>query len=83
MVGEEVEKLLGLDPPLHQEAWHQMKGWYRYAVDHAPPPAWVTLECITADQVDLYSYVPPPGDNIPVSVDPFPVDDSVPMEEEI
>ena len=52
--GVEVEKLLGLDPPLHQEAWHQMKGWYRYAVDHAPPPTWVTLERITAEQVDLF-----------------------------
>ena len=23
---EEVEKLLGTDPPLHWEAWHRMKG---------------------------------------------------------
>ena len=26
--GEEVEKLLRSDPPLHQEDWHWMKGWY-------------------------------------------------------
>ena len=36
-----------------------------------------------AERVELYSYVPPPGENIPVSIDPFPVDDSVPMEDEI
>ena len=36
------------------------------------------LEQITAEQVDLYSYVPSPGKNIPISVQPVPVDDSVP-----
>ena len=67
--------MLGLDPPLHREAWHRMKGWYQSAVDRAPPPTRVTLERITAERVDLYNYVPPPGENIPVSVDPFTVDD--------
>ena len=33
--------------------------------------------------VDLYRYVPPPGENIPISVDPFPVDDLLPTEEDI
>ena len=80
--GEEVEKVFGLYPPL-REAWHHMKGWYWAAVYHSLPPAWVTLERITAERVDLYMYVPPVGDNIPVSVDPFPVEDSVPAEDEI
>ena len=47
-VGEEVEALLGLDPPLHREAWHHIKGWYKAAVDHASPPAQAALERITA-----------------------------------
>ena len=25
---KEVERLLGLEPALHQEAWHRMEGWY-------------------------------------------------------
>ena len=62
-VGEEVERLLGSDPPLHQEAWHWMKGWYWFAVDFAPLPAQATLERITAKRVDLYSYVTPLGEN--------------------
>ena len=66
------------DPPLHQEAWHRIKGWHKAAVDFAPPPAWVTLERTTAERVELYSYVPPPGKNIPISVEPFPVDNLVP-----
>ena len=36
-----------------------------------------------AERVELYSYVPPLGANIPISVEPFPVDDSVPTENEI
>ena len=41
------------------------------------------LEQITAEWVDLYSYVPSPGKNIPVSVKPDPVDESVPTEDDI
>ena len=48
-----------------------------------PPPARVTLKRITAERVDLYSYMLPPGENIPVSVEPFPVDDLVLMEDNI
>ena len=36
-----------------------------------------------AERVELYSYVPPLGNNILISVHPFPVDDSVPTEDEI
>ena len=36
-----------------------------------------------AEQVTLHQSVPPPGDNISVSVDPFPVSDSIYDEEEI
>ena len=43
----------------------------------------VTPERITAEQVDLYHYVPPPGENIPVSIEPFLAKDSVPTEDEI
>ena len=60
-----------------------MKGWYWSAVDRASPPNRVTLEWITAERVDLYSYVPLPGENITVSVEPFPVEDLVPTEDKI
>ena len=51
------------------------------AVDYAPPPAQVTLKRIMAERVELYSYVPPPGANIPISVEPFPMDNLVPTED--
>ena len=61
IAGEEVETLLGADPPNPKEAWRRLKGWYKAAVNRAPPPARATLERIAAEQVDLYSYVPSPG----------------------
>ena len=52
-------------------------------VDRAPRPARDMLERITAERVNLYSYMPSPGANIPVTVRPVPVDDLVPTENEI
>ena len=37
--GAEVEALMGADPPLVQEVWYCIQGWYKAAVDRAPPPA--------------------------------------------
>ena len=42
--GEYVEQLLTGDPPLPLESWRRMRGWYRAAVDHTPPPAQVTIK---------------------------------------
>ena len=47
------------------------------------PNSLITLKQITADRVVLYSQVPPPGDSIPVEIDPFEVEDGVPDEGEI
>ena len=80
---QEVETLLGEDPPNAKEAWRRLKGWYKAAVNRAPPPARTTLGRITAERVDLYSYVSSPGENILVTVAPSKVDDLVPTEDEI
>ena len=52
-------------------------------MDRAPPPARATLKRVTAERVALYSRVPPQGDNIPVTIEPFAVEDGVPEEEKI
>ena len=39
IAGQEVEMLLGEDPPNANEAWRRLKGWYKAAVNRAPPPA--------------------------------------------
>ena len=46
-------------------------------------PTRVTLKRITTERVDLYIYVPPLGANIPISVEPFLVDDLVSKEDNI
>ena len=81
--GEEAETLLGADLPNPKEAWRRLKGWYKAAVNRAPPPSQATLERITAERVNLYSYVPSLRENIPVTVRPVKLYDSVPMEEKI
>ena len=81
--GAEVEVLVKVDPPLIQEAWYRLQGWYKAAVDRAPPPARATLKRVTANRVALYSRIPPLGDNIPITIEPFAVKDGVPTEAEV
>ena len=75
--GAEAEALVKADPPLIQEAWYRLQGWYKAAVDRALPLARATLKRITAERVTIYSWVPPPGDSIPVDIEPFAVEDRV------
>ena len=77
------ERLLNGDPLLPREAWRRMQGWYISAVDHSPSPAQITLEWITAERVELYRAITPLGENTPMSVKPYRIDDSVPTEEEV
>ena len=81
--GKAVEALLGEDPPNQKEAWRRTKGWYWAAAKRGPPPAQATLERITAERTALYIQVPYPGGNIPVTVEPAEIDNSVPTEDEI
>ena len=76
-----METLLGADPPNPKETWRRLKGWYKAVVNRLPPPSQATLERIAAERVGLYSYVPSPGENIPVTVKPAKVDDLVPTED--
>ena len=81
--GAAVEELIKAEPPLTQEVWHRLQGWYKTTVDRPPPPAQATLRRVTAERAKLYSRVPPPGDTIPVTIAPFTVEDGVPSEAEV
>ena len=50
--------------------------------DHDLPSARITLEWIMEERMELYRAVLPQGDNIPISVLPSQIDDSVPTEED-
>ena len=82
-VGSTVKSPLTSDPPLIQEAWNQMRGWYKDAVDHPLPPARVAIANITVKRVKLYWPVPPPGQPIPVGVQQFSVDEAIPEDKDI
>ena len=72
------------DTPLPRESWRRIRGWYRAAVDHDPTPAQIKFERITAERVELYSNVTHPlVENIPTSVPPSQIYDSIPTEEDI
>ena len=58
-------------------------GGYRDTVYHALPPACITLDRIMSDREELYRAVPPSVENIPTSVLPSYIDDSIPTEEEV
>ena len=58
-------------------------GWYRAAAKRGPPTAQATLKRITAEQTELYRWVPPPGENLPVNVEPTNIDDLVPTEDKV
>ena len=47
-----------------QEAWYQVKGWYKATRKRSPSPARVVLARLTTERVALYPRVPYQGENI-------------------
>ena len=78
-----METLLTSDPPLVKEAWRWMQGWYKTAYNLPPPPVCISLAHITAEQVEVYRKVPPPGDNMTIETSPFSIDDYIPLMDKI
>ena len=78
-----MEFLLASDTPLIREAWIRIWGWYKDTADRPPPPARVAIAAMTADLVDIYWHIPPLGQPIPMGVQPFLVDESIPEDKDI
>ena len=83
-----VDSLLTFDSPLIREAWIReawisMRGWYNDALYRPPPPSRVAIATMMSERVDIYRHVPPPGQLIPVGLQPFLVDNYIPEDEEI
>ena len=66
-----------------QEAFHHLKGWYRKAGKASAPPCFLTMERQTVEREELYGKVTPPGGPIPINVDPQPINDDAPPDDEI
>ena len=65
-----------------QEAFRNLRGWHRDATSTAPRPCFQTMERQTTEREELYREREPPGDTVPVRVDPFDVKDGVPPDAE-
>jgi hypothetical protein len=66
-----------LDKGNIQEAFCHLKGWYCEAGKAASRPCFMTMERQTEEREELYRKVPPPGDPIPINVEPFDINDNV------
>ena len=60
-----------------------MRGWYRDALDCPPPPARVSIATMTVERVEMFWHIPMLGHPITVGVQLFPVEKSIPEEEDI
>jgi hypothetical protein len=63
--------------------WTIAKRWYRAATDRGPKPCFETMETQTTERVELYGKVEPPGEPIPINVQPFGICDGTPDDDEI
>jgi hypothetical protein len=66
-----------------QESFRHLKGWYWAASETTTRPCPQTMVKQTAERIDLYRQQDPPGDPLPINIDPIPVDDRMPSEGEI
>ena len=64
-----------------KEAWGIAKRWYQQASDTPPKPCYKSLEKQTEERVELYGKQEPPGDDIPINVGPYPINDGVPTND--
>ena len=65
------------------ESWRCLKGWYAEAGDRPPKPCHETMGKQTAERVELYERVPPPGEPICINVEPKEVEDACPGDLEL
>ena len=66
-----------------KEAWCGLKGWYSAVEEKAPKPCYLSMEKQTKERVELYEKIEPPGDPIPINIDPFEINDAIPTESEV
>ena len=66
-----------------QAVLDRMKVWYKDASNRSPPTESVTIARIMMELVDLHWKGPSLGENIPVLVEPFAVNNTGPEEDEI
>ena len=82
-MGGTIQEALNQSIPDLRQAYKILQSWYHHSEDRPPRPSRTDLETITNKFRDHYTEVEPPGEDIPVHVEPSPVNDEIPTEEEI
>jgi hypothetical protein len=80
-VGQSIEAKLGGGDV--QEAFRLLKGWYRAATEVEARPCPQTMERQTKERIALYTRRTPPGEPLPINIDPTPIPDGVPTNSEV
>ncbi len=66
-----------------QEAFHHLKGWYRAASETTIRPFPQTMVKQTAERIELYMRRDPPGEPLPININPIPAKDEMLSKGEI
>jgi hypothetical protein len=66
-----------------QESFHHLKGWYRAASETTTRPCPQTMVKKMVERINLYRQQDPPGEPLPINIDPIPVDDGTPSKGKI
>jgi hypothetical protein len=80
-VGDEIEG--HLEQNRTKEAYGLLKRWYHKATGRPLKPTREDLDKVSDDFEHLFSHRPPPGEDLPIHVEPFPIPDTIPDEDEI
>ena len=78
IAGDKIEGLLAAKEV--KEAWRCLEGWYAMVEDRALKSCCKMLACQMEERKSLYARVPPPGEQLPINVNPFDIPDGVPRD---
>jgi hypothetical protein len=79
-VGERIAASMNGDKPDQDEAYRDLKFWYRHMGDRPQKSTHEDMGKLATEFENLFAALSPTGDPIPIYVDPAPVDDSIPDE---
>lgn len=83
VAGAAIEEALSGDTPNLRQAYQILQSWHKHHGDRPCKPSRQDLETVTNECADLYREEDPIGAPIPIHVQPKPINDTVPSEEEI
>jgi hypothetical protein len=66
-----------------QDAWRALQAWYKHAGGRASCPSKTDLQKLQTEYSELLANKPSTGEPIPIMINPYSIDDSIPTDTEI